>query len=317
MASIQGTPTLVSGEAEAIQKVADLAIAGTKPEIVMVPTSGLGDGLPAQVPALLKPATPGGQPGALLPVRDLIEGYRLGPARRTGTARVTTLDAFIALVNRHKDAGSVIFAKTDWPNPALTAIIDYHSETNAPRHGEHRIAYAFPVTPEFQAWIAANGTKMGQGEFAQFLEEHAAELAAPYDAEVVTYERLFKAKFATPNELIDLARSLEIHVNAQVKNAVRLQSGEGEVVFREEHVNGAGEKVTVPGVFMISLRSFVDGEAVRIPARLRYRVSGGAITWSFQLYRWEDELRARVQHDLMRAADETGLPSFEGAPEGR
>lgn len=314
MASSQGH-ALVSGEAEAIQKVADLATAGQTPTVDWIDLDeALGPGLPKAVPVLIQAGRDGGRVADL---RTLIETYRTGPARRVGTARVTTLDAFIALVNRHKDPGSVIFAKTEWPNPALTAVIDYHSEINAPRHGEHRIAYAFPVTPEFQAWIAADGTKMGQGEFAQFLEEHAAELAAPYDAEVVTYERLFKAKFATPNELIDLARSLEIHVNAQVKNAVRLQSGEGEVVFREEHVNGAGERVTVPGVFMISLRSFVDGEAVRIPARLRYRVTGGAITWSFVLYRWEDELRSRVQHDLMRAAEETGLPSFEGAPEGR
>ena len=315
MASSQGHTTLVSGEAEAIQKVADLATAGQKPTVEWIDgIDALGAGRPESIPVLMQAGSGGGRVADL---RTLIEAYRIGPARRTGTARVTTLEAFIALVNRHKDDGSAIFAKTDWPGPSLTAVIDYHDEDNTPRHGEHRVAYAFPVTPEFRAWIEGNDTKMAQGEFAQFLEEHAAELAAPYDAEVNTYERLFRAKFATPNELIDLARSLEIHVNAQVKNAVRLQSGEGEVVFREEHVNGAGERVTVPGVFMIALRAFVDGEAVRIPARLRYRVSGGAITWTYVLYRWEDELRSRVQHDLMRAAEETGLPSYEGAPEGR
>lgn len=315
MASSHGHAALVSGEAEAIQKVADLATAGQKPTVEWIDgIDALGAGLPGSIPVLMQAGSAGGRVADL---RTLIEAYRIGPARRTGTARVTTLDAFIALVNRHKDDGSAIFAKTDWPGPSLTAVIDYHDEENTPRHGEHRVAYAFPVTPEFQAWINGDGKKMEQGAFAAFLEEHAAELSAPYDQEKGDYERLFKAVFATPNELIDLSRSLEIFEAAQVKNSVRLQSGEGEIVFKAEHLNAQGEKVTVPGIFMIQLRAFIDGDPVRIPARLRYRVSGGAITWFYQLYRWEDELRSRVQHDLMRAAEETALPSFEGAPEGR
>ncbi|RVU15207.1 DUF2303 family protein [Methylobacterium oryzihabitans] len=309
MASSQGHTTLHTGEAEAIRTIADLATAGQKPDVMILDVPDLGPGLPKQVPVLVRP----GQ--RLDSVKALIEEYRTLPARRTGTAKVTTLDSFIALINRHKDEGSAVFAKTDWPGPTLTAVLDYHAVDGGPRHGEHRIAYAFPITPEFKAWIDANNQKMTQGDFAAFLEEHAAELAAPFDAEVVSYERLFKAKFAAPNELIDLARSLEIFVSAQVKNSVRLQSGEGEIVFREEHVDGKGETIVVPGIFMIQLRSFVDGDHVRIPARLRYRVAGGAITWSFQLYRWEDELRSRVTQDLMRVAEETALPTFEGAPE--
>lgn len=309
---VRPPPVPIGGDAEAIQKIADLTIQGVKPELREIRVQGLGGGLPDAVPVLFRPGEEGGSAES---VKHLIEAYRLMPDRRKGTAAVTTLASFIDLVNRHKDDGSAIFAKTDWPRPALTAVIDYHDLERGPRHGEHRVHYAFPVTPEFQAWIDQVGKPMSQTDFAAFLEDHAAELASPEDGERSEFERLFKAKFASPNELIDLARTLEICVGQSFKQAVKLQSGEAELVFREEHTNGAGEKVTVPGIFMIALPAFVDGERVRIPARLRYRAAGGSVTWFYDLYRWQDALRLRVAEDLVTAGNQTGLPTYEGAPE--
>lgn len=305
-------PSCYGGEAEAIQKIADLTIQGTKPEIVSIAITGLGAGLPTAIPAIL---TPGSDGGKLVTFKSQIEQFRTAPERRRGTAAVSTLKAFVDLTNRHKDDGSAIFAKTEWPAPSLLAVLDYHGLDGTARNGEHRVLYTFPVTPEFKAWIDNVGEKMGQAEFAQFLEDHAAELAAPDAGEVGEFERLFKAKFATPNELIDLARSLEIRVGQKFKQAVRLQSGEAELVFQEEHTSATGEAITVPGILMISLRAFVDGDHVRIPARLRYRASGGAVVWMFDLYRWQDALRDRVGQDLDRAGRETGLPTYEGTPE--
>lgn len=306
-----------SGGAEAIQKVADLTLQGVKPEVVSLEIEGLGAGLPKAVPVLLQPGENGGSVAGL---KRFLEEYRTAPERRAGTATVTTLASFIALVNRHKDGDSAIFAKTDWPKPALTAVIDYHrtgdaGDAHAARNLGHRVLYAFPVTPEFQAWIDHVGKPMSQAEFASFLEDHAAELASPFDAERVEYERLFKAKFAAPNELIDLARSLEISVGQTFKQAIRLQSGEAELVFKEEHTGAGGEKITVPGIFMLNLPAFLDGQKVSIPARLRYRAAGGSVTWFYDLYRWQDALRERVAADLAEAGERTGLPTYEGAPE--
>ena len=184
-----------------------------------------------------------------------------------------------------------------------------------PGHGAHRIEYAFPVTDELTAWMKQNAAPFDQSEFATFLEEHAAELAAPSNGERAEFESLFKAKFATPAELIALSRDLEVHVAGKWKQGVRLQSGERVVEVVEEHMNGKGEPITVPGLFMVSVAAFLDGENVRIPARLRYRIAGGSIVWFYQLYRPEFWIRARVRDDLAKAADATNLPAFEGAPE--
>ncbi len=194
-------------------------------------------------------------------------------------------------------------------------MLNYNAAGAEVRPADHRIVYAFPLAEEFKAWVSTNGKPMEQEVFAAFLEEHAAELSAPHDGERSEYERLFGEKMATPSEVVALSRHLEVFVSAKAKQGVRLQTGERVVEFVEEHVNSKGEQIVIPGVFIVSVPAFVDGEAVRIPARLRYRVGGGKITWFYQLYRWEFFLREQVERDLEAAAKATGLPAFEGSPE--
>jgi uncharacterized protein YfdQ (DUF2303 family) len=302
---------LIPSHGEGVEAIIKLAQQAGGVDVRLLSTEGLGEGLPKNIPLILDQRT-GGQVKGL---RDIVESYRLTPERREGTATVTTLQSFTDLVNRHKDEGTAIFGKTSWPEPKLTAVIDYHGTDRTARRGKHRIVYPFPLTDEIKVWIGQNGKPMEQAEFATFLEDHAAELASPFDGEKQEYEHLFKERFSNPIELIDLSRHLEVFVGAKVKRGERLQTGERTVEFIEEHTNGKGEKVDIPGIFMVSVRAFMDGEPVRIPARLRYRISGGSIVWFYQLYRWEFFLRERVQQDLEAAGKDTELPTFEGQPE--
>lgn len=297
--------------APTVTAIADLARKGVESTVGHIPISGLGAGLPENVPVYLPP---GGAPASMA---ALIESYRQAPSRRIGTATATLLASFIAMVVRHKDDHSAIFADTALPSPKLTAVIDYHQIDGAPRHGQHRIIYPFPVTPELTAWLGQNGKPMEQAAFAAFLEEHAAELASPTEAEAIEWERLFRERFAPPNELLDLSRSLEICVGQTIKRAERLASGERTIEFVETQTDRSGNKVDVPGIFLVSVQAFVDGDPIRIPARLRYRVKAGDITWFYQLYRPDFWIRNQVQIDLAKVGRETGLPTYEGNPEGR
>ncbi len=297
-------------DSHAIALVQGLAVAASTPATVSISISGLGDGLPTSIPVAFDRNNQ-----VFKSLKPLIEEFRTGPERRKGTAKVDTLNSFIALIDRHKDAESVIFGRTSWPEPKLTAVLNYDREGSTARFGDHRVEYAFPLTEEFKAWVGANATPMDQAEFAAFLEEHAAELAAPLDGEKSEYERLFKEAMATPSEVVALSRHLEVFVGAKAKQGIRLQSGERQVEFSEEHVNAKGEAIAIPGIFMVSVPAFVDGEAVRIPARLRYRIAGGTIKWFYQLYRWQFYLREQVGRDLRDAGEKTGLPVFEGAAE--
>ena len=268
-------------------------------------------GLPASVPLIAR----GGPVSTLSSVRALLDEWRVAPERRTGTAEVRTRQSFIDLVNRHKDDHSALFAQTEWPDPSLLAVIDYHTTDRQARFGQHRILYPFPLSREFEIWVRHNGKLFNQVDFAEFVEEHIMDLSVPLDAERERFENLFRTKFAVPTDLVTLARGLEINVNARVKNAVRLQSGEAEIRFETEHTNANGEPIHVPGLFMLSCRAFIDGAEVRLPARLRYKVKGPEVTWSYHLYKWEDALRDRIAVDMAVAATQTALPAYEGEPE--
>lgn len=269
-------------------------------------------GLPDQIPVLVNKQT-----GAMSGLRDLFEKHRIHPERKKGTAKVTTLESFIDLVDRHKTDDSVIFANTDWTKPSLTSVIDYHRKPNGgdASYGQHRIHYDFPLSEEWQAWQKMNGQVMSQEDFAIFIEDHIAELSAPDSEEVENFQALFGFKVAYPNELQALSRGLSVTVNQNVKSNVVLQSGEGEIVFEEDHRDAQGNKFTVPGLFILNIAPFFLGDTCRIPVRLRYRVRSRAAVWFYNIYRPDKHITEQVRRDLENAASATGLPQFQGAPE--
>ena len=307
------TPAATSSPAygaDAITLLRELSQEASAPQIIDVKTQGF-EGLPDVV-------CMGWDRKAqrFISLKGLVEEWREAPRRREGTAKVNTLASLIELVNRHAEKDqAVLFAETRMPSPSITAVLDYHAKGKAPAALKHRVQYAFPLTEEFKAWVEMNKKPMEQAVFSRFLEDHAAELVSPMDAERNEFERLFKERMATPAELITLSRELEIFVGHHVKRVERPKSGERQVVFVEEQTNGKGEPVDVPGVFMISVCAFMDGSQVRIPARLRFRVGNGEIKWHFDLYRLEHWIREQVVNDLGVVAEKTGLPAYEGQPE--
>ena len=257
----------------------------------------------------------------------VVAAARGKPFSRVGSAKVTTLASFVALVNHHKTADTVVFVDTTWTQPKFTAVIDYHTPSKAAaddkvtfndpgaRFGKHRVSYSFPLSDPWKAWVAGNGKKFDQAEFAAFLEDHVHEIAAPEVAERNLWEPQFRSAFATPNELIDLARGLEVRVNSVVKNRVRLQTGETQLVYEEEHVDGSGRELLVPGLFLLAVPPFHRGEQIRIPVRLRYRASGGAISWSYEMFRPDQFIDERLRDDVAKVEAGCEVSVFDGSPE--
>ncbi|RYC10136.1 DUF2303 family protein [Ciceribacter ferrooxidans] len=294
---------------EALRKIIDDA--GTT--LARVDIEGIADlGLPKELPILIDRKT-----GKAVSVKALIEEYRTHPVRKSGTANVQTLQSFIDLVDRHKTGNSVIFADTDWRKPSLTAVIDYHDLEDKARadNGKHRIHYAFPLSEEWKAWIAQDGVTMNQSEFAEWIENHLPDLSSPDTAEDEDFKERFGLKVAWPNQMVALSRGLQVNVSSRVKNNVVLQSGEGEITWDEEHKDAAGNKISVPGLFILSIPPFFMGETTRIPVRLRYRVSAGSVVWTFKLYRPDVYVTQQIERDLLTASTATELPAYCGKPE--
>jgi uncharacterized protein YfdQ (DUF2303 family) len=294
-----------------IDAIAELGRHAAGVTVLHIPTNGLGEGLPPTVPLLFDHRNGGG----LKSIRDEIDKYRLDPERCTGTARATTRDSFIKLVLRHQLPQSALFAKTEWPNPQLLAVIDYHAMDAGPGHLRHRVVYDFPVSDEFKAWSGNDAKPMTQQQFAEFCEERVCDLAAPTVQEEDLYSSMFRVPVASPADMVTLSRGLQVNVEAVAKSTVTLHSGEGEIIFAEQHLDNSRQKLVVPGLFMICAPAFVGGDPVRLPARLRYRVANGKVSWQYHLFQWRLWIRQRVIDDLAAVAEATGLPAYEGAPE--
>ncbi|MGY6709751.1 MAG: DUF2303 family protein [Rhizobiaceae bacterium] len=283
-------------------------------EIVMLEVPDDIPGLPRSVPLSLHRGTDP-QFGSL---SALLEDYRRHPERKKGTAQAQTFEAFCELVNRHKTDNSAIFADATWTKPSFTAVIDYHELANGGRADfcQHRIRYDFPISEEWQAWIGQNGSAMSQQDFAWFLEDRVAELSAPTDVEKIQLEDQFQTTVATPAQVVELSRGLTVAVASNVKAHTTLQTGEGSIQFDETHNDGSGQKLKVPGIFILDIAPFFMGEKIRVPVRLRYRVREGKVLWFYQIYRPDLAITEHVRHTLFDVRDRTKLPAYEGKPEG-
>lgn len=313
----------------AIDRLLKAGAEATGIEITSITNRAYTTGLPDTIPVAIKH---GANP-SLESVNRLFEEWRERPATKRGTAETLTLQSFIDLTNRHKTAHSAIFANTNWQTPKLTAVIDYHGvdiahtyddadgqpttsvEEGLPDNLKHRIAYAYPLSDDWKIWTKLNGEVMDQGKFAAFIEDRIADLASPFETEKMLYEANFQTTFATPAQLIQLSRGLEVNVEAKRKSLVTLQSGAGQLVFEETHKDADGKPLIIPGLFILSIAPFIGGEKVRIPVRLRYRPAGDKVVWFYQIYRPDLAIMERVGADLVIVRRDTALPVYEGSPE--
>lgn len=252
---------------------------------------------------------------------SVFNDYLLEPRDRRGTAKLTSLASFIALVNRFKSKDTVIFAHDDREKPKLTAVLDYHAEghDSSPAFGRHRAEFAFPLSDEWKAWQAKDKTQMNLVDFAEFLEDRIVDVDDPSSALSDQIGKLVttlggKGQLATPTRLIELSRGLSIHENSAISEAVKLSSGEATINFQNEHVDAHGNAVSVPSMFLLAIPVFRSGVPYQVLARLRYRVRGGLVFW-YELSRTDQVFDHAFDEAVREASDETAAPSFMGAPE--
>jgi uncharacterized protein YfdQ (DUF2303 family) len=252
-------------------------------------------------------------------VKPFLDAYRTAPERVRGTARHQTLESFIAHVLRFKGQGTALFADiNNLASPTLTAVYDYHQNGDVPRFGDHRAVFPFPVSDEWRAWMAKAGKVMAQAEFAEFLEERVGDVGNPADAGDIAkkFADALSIKYADPARLMALSRGLSITVEQTFSESVNLSTGEKQIAFSEEHRNGKGGLVEVPGGFLIRIPVFRGGEPFQMPVRLRCKPKDEKLTWSFLLQRSEKVWETAVTEACQTAKDAVEGPAlFYGTPE--
>lgn len=264
------------------------------------------------------------QGASLKSVKPLLDEYLLAPERKKGTATLTDAASFVGHVNRFKDANSAIFGVRSQSAPKLIGVLNYHeASAGAPRYGDHRAVYSFPLSKEWTAWHATNGQKMKQGEFGEFLENRildvlqAPDISKEFDGvnTIVELQRLLGGSFSGPSKLLELSRGMAVSAEMKVKNAVNIGTGEVSIVFEEEHRDNAGAPLKVPSLFLIGIPVFESGPLYQIPVRLRYRIASGSIVWFYEMFRADKAFDDAFTEACTKAAADTALPLFYGQPE--
>jgi uncharacterized protein YfdQ (DUF2303 family) len=304
------------GERNDAQVVAELVERLSKPQLLDIGANDAGE----RVQALLRPTREG---VVAQSVKGLLEEYRRLPERRTGQAKLETLESFIAHVNRFRSEASALFAHAAISDgvigASLVAVIDYHAagHDSPASWGKHRASYEFPISENLSAWVEGQGKWLTQRDFAEFLETRLEDVLAPEHAGPTAAQlaEQLGLEYASPSKLAELSRGLKVRVDGRVTSAINLSSGETQIAFKTEHQDENGAPLRVPPAFVIGVSMFEGGDRFTVVVRLRYRVKDGAVIWSYQLHRLSDVFRMAFREACALAGSKTTLPLFYGTPE--
>lgn len=207
------------------------------------------------------------------------------PLHVAQTVQLSTVAAFIGYVNRFADDNSVIFV--DIPAGKIKAVLDYHkaefyspNDGNAtPRHGKHIATLHCQYTTEFEKIKDASGTKFTQEGFALFLEDILPHVASP-DA-------------ATLQEIVG---SLQAKNNVDFKSGIRTDNGQVSLTYKEtiEAKAGVEGNLEVPQSITFGLQIHRGGSAYKLPARFRYRITGGNLSLWYDI----DQLEHAIETSM-------------------
>lgn len=298
-----------------VQAALDAIDHRAKVEYLVEGKAGEGDGAPvAFVPQGFRTES----------LKRYLDEYLPRPERRTGTVVLTELSSLAEYINLYKAPETLVYIDDrNITEPRIAVVFDEHEplmpvKPPKPQPGwrEHRAGYAFPLTPEWRAWVDVSKRPLTQAEFAAFLEDHVTDVVSPTDPGEPARKMAedLGITLAGPAKLLELSRGLSINVDQKVVQAQNLSSGEGKLVFEETHKDAGGAPISVPGAFAIAVPVFRGGDLYRIPVRLKYRLTGGRLQWNLTPYRMDQVFENAIEGAAQDLRKKTAVTVLRGAP---
>jgi uncharacterized protein YfdQ (DUF2303 family) len=210
------------------------------------------------------------------------------PVVSRGEVCVHNAVSFAAAVLQRElpDIHPVVYA--DESTLSLVAILnDDHNTT--PGWRDYRIRLALRRSPEWEAWRSVDkatcaGGLLGQEAFAEFVEDHLADIVEP-----------------TAADMLEIAQTFHATVSSNFLQGSRLRDGRRQFTFEEDIDAKAGESgnMVLPGTVRLSLRLFIGGGPVATTARLRYRLREKKLTLGFKLNQPDDLERLAFNGEIV------------------
>ena len=253
--------------------------------------------------------------------KQYFDKYLPAPRRIAGTSKHSTIESFVAHVNRFKDEASAIFANANAKDPKVLSIYNYNNSQDKPRFGDFRAELTLELSDEWTTWTEGAGEPMTQAQFAEFIESNVADIQTAPDLKDESNATLREASltlgyaFGGQSDMMTLSKGIAINESAKAKTQVNLQTGERTIFFESEQTGVDGQKLAIPGLFLIAIPVFKDAHIYRLPVRLRYRMAGGAVVWFFDIYRDDKAFKFAYDEAVALIGEKTGIAPYIGEPE--
>lgn len=226
------------------------------------------------------------------------EGYAIqdlskslgAPVRKAGKATLRDAASFVAYASKHWNEHATLYFQND--PPSFTAVFNDHAAGAG--WGDFVAAYPMPLSKEWQTWLGGTGKRMGQEDFAFFIETNLPDLLEPSAA-----------------EFLEIAQSIQAKKKVNFASGIRISNGQNELVYEETIEAKAGEKgkLVIPEDFAVAIPVFEGDAPYRVNAKLRYRITDNRLALWYDLERphkvLEDavaQLRGQIEQQLETVA---------------
>lgn len=232
-------------------------------------------------------------------VVDLVHGaWAKTPERMKGTTVVDDVESFGWLVNRYEVDGAMeVYA--DRKACTVTAVFNSHAEE--PGWRDHRAVLQLRTAPAWQEWFATSGRDVEQRPFAEFVEDHLADILEPSGA-----------------HMLEVAQKLQGTQRVEWRAAQVLADGTRQLTYAETtdaHAAGPSGNLKVPHEIKLALRVF-EGVPTRyeVAGRFRYRINSGQLRLSVKLLGLDEIREAAFAAVVAEAGEKTGATILWGQP---
>jgi uncharacterized protein YfdQ (DUF2303 family) len=251
--------------------------------------------------------TNGGVPYVIVP-----DGYQVqslehlldNPERKRADITVTDTDSLIRYAEKHGNPNeSVFYINVDFVESTcyIVAVINDHGEID-PQWRDHLCRFKMRNAVEWNRWLADNKKVKSQNDFAVFLEDNLGDIAGA-------------AGMPTGSEMLRMALDFEAHSEKKFRSKTNLQSGGFSIEFVDEENSDTRATMKVFERFTIGIPVF-EGSKNRyaVEARLKYRESGGKLSFWYELIRQDKVFKAAVEEEIVEIKEATGFPILYGIP---
>jgi uncharacterized protein YfdQ (DUF2303 family) len=219
------------------------------------------------------------------------------PSRKSGEVQLRDVDSLLTyLEDQDAQDDAYIYA-----NPDTRVITAVFNDNRAGTHAgwrDYRATYKAEYTTEFTEWLQYNKKPMQQTEFAEFIERNFVDITEP-----------------AAQVLLDVATTIQAKTNINFGSAKRLDNGQVQLQYTEtiDASAGANGSISIPREFNLGLRLFKNGGGYKLKARLKYRLQGPAVVFTYELDRHERAVEDAFAGYVETIREKSGYKVLVGA----